>query len=95
LNNGCQYLSLNSAEVLGSLEFTEAASNLRYLRLTNSLVSMNFIMSLFGSCHFLEKLSFYNRKLNNEIFKLISLQNYRTLQVLDLNDCKGLDFFVD
>lgn len=90
LINGCKHLSLSSAEVKGSLELTEA-SNLSYLRLTNCFVSMNFIMSLLGSCHLLNKLSLYNRKINNEIFKLISLQNYRTLQVLDLNDCKGLD----
>ena len=101
INNGCKYLSLYPHEIDGKLELNQVSS-LIYLKLhkpnvgwfvnyeINNLLNCTEIAmeELLMSCDSLQKLSMNSLALSLEMVNIISNQNGKTLQVLDLNGCK-------
>ena len=51
----------------------------------------SFLEELLESCSSLEKLSMYNLKLSFKMISSICSQNGKTLKILDLEGCYGLD----
>ena len=90
LNNGCEYLSLNSSTVEGNLVMNKA-SKLRYLDLTSFTATDKFKERFLASCHSLEKVSLLNTPLNKKMMSFIFNQNGKTLQVLNLSGCSGVN----
>ena len=107
LENGCQYLRLESAVLgcsLGLRSVSEGKmglnkiSKLRYLDLTNCTASKDCLEEILASCIYLQKFSiasFYifnpYRSLSQNMIESICYQNGRTLQTLNLSSCHGLD----
>ena len=93
LDNGCKYLSLSEAVLDGTLSLPKS-SKLKYLNLYGSgHKNQDNIEKLLESCYSLEKLSLSGKSLEGQYhlsLKLInstSLQNGKTLRVLDLSYC--------
>ena len=96
INNGCKYLSLYPHEIDGKLELNQVSS-LIYLKLHKPNGSIDFIdkykiviamEELLTSCVSLQKLSMNYLALSLGMVNIISNQNGKTLQVLDLSGCK-------
>ena len=85
LENGCKYLSLSDAIIYGALNLPKACK-LKYLNLSGSPHGENS-ETLLGSCYGLEKLSLCTFHLSSKLFSITSLQNGKTLKVLDLSEC--------
>ena len=85
LDNGCKYLSLSEAIIKGDLNLPKA-SRLKYLNLSGSPHGENS-ETLLQSCYSLEKLSLSDFHLSWKFISIISLQNGKTLKVLDLSKC--------
>ena len=85
LENGCRYLSLNGAELVGSSLSLKKESKLKYLDLDNCQANYNDLQELLASCHNLQKLSVKSLKdCEANLVKCICLQNGQTLEVLNL-----------
>ena len=85
LDGGCKYLSLSGAISEGTLSLPKA-SRLVYLNLSGFQNRENS-EKLIKSCYSLQKLSLSKLYLSSEIISIISLQNGKTLKVLDLSEC--------
>ena len=88
LNSGCTYLSLSGVLIEGTLNLTNA-SRLKYLNLSgfglNCYCENSTIM--LESCYSLQKLSLSKICLPLKLISIVSLQNGKTLKVLDLSKC--------
>ena len=91
VQNGCAYLSLYHCNVFGANLSLGRTSQLKYLDLSFAKVNLPILKTLLSSCHSLQNLSLANLTLDWETIYILSTQNGRTLQVLDLAFCKGLD----
>lgn len=76
---------LSDAIIDGALNLPKA-SKLKYLNLSGSPHGENS-ETLLGSCYGLEKLSLSTFHLSSKLFSITSLQNGKTLKVLDLSEC--------
>ena len=90
VQNGCAYLSLYHCNVFGANLSLGRTSQLKYLDLSFAKVNLTIVKTLLSSCHSLQNLSLANLTLDWETIYILSTQNGRTLQVLDLAFCNGL-----
>ena len=90
LNNGCEYLSLNWSTVEGNLVMNKA-SKLRYLDMTSFTATDEFKEQFLASCHSLENVSLMNTPLTKKMVNFIFNQNGKTLQILNLSRCSGVN----
>ena len=88
LENGCKYLSLSEAVLEGTL-YLPKASKLQYLNISGFELERYKKNSekLIESCYSLQKLSLSKCKLSSELISITSLQNGKSLKVLDLSKC--------
>ena len=104
LDSGCKYLSLSEAALEGILNLP-TASRLKYLNLSGfgvtdfrkmpQVIGIDFRdfsnkIVLMESCNSLQKLSLSKIELSLKIISITSLQNSKTLEVLDLSKCTFL-----
>ena len=88
LESGCEYLSLSEAILKGTLNL-QKTSRLKYLSLSGLVLEWNKEnpeKMLESNCS-LEKLSLSKFHLSSKLINIISLQNGKTLRVLDLSRC--------
>ena len=85
LDSGCKYLSLSGASLEGILNLPKV-SRLKYLNLSGFRNRENS-EKLLGSTYCLEKLSLSYLHLSSKLISSVSLQNGKTLMVLDLSYC--------
>ena len=93
LDSGCKYLSLSEAILEGTLN-PPKASRLKHLNLFGfGLKNRDNLEKLLESCYSLQKLSLSAKNLagryhlSSKLINSISLQNGKTLRVLDLTHC--------
>ena len=79
--NGCKFLNLGDAEVIGDLKL-ENNSKLKYLNLLGGYSENNAFDEILKSCHQLKNISIDHR-ISFESLKMITSQNGQTLQVFD------------
>ena len=85
LDSGCKYLNLSGAILDGTLNLSRA-SRLLYLNLSRFPKRENS-EKLLESCYSLQKLSLSYFHLSSKLISSASLQNGKTLRVLDLSNC--------
>ena len=85
LESGCKYLSLSGAISKGTLNLPRA-SRLLYLNLSGFPIIENS-EKLLKSCYSLQKLSLSYFHFPSKLISIASLQNGKTLRVLDLSNC--------
>ena len=91
LNNGCKHLTLKGAKLVGNLGL-DKTSHLSYLNLDDcEASSVKVFEDLLASCYSLEKLSLAEITLTSKIVKNMCYQNGKTLQILNLCNCDGLN----
>ena len=91
LNNGCKHLTLKGAKLVGNLGL-DKTSHLSYLDLDDcEASSVKVFEDLLASCYSLEKLSLAEITLSSKIVKNMCYQNGKTLQILNLCNCDGLN----
>ena len=97
IGNKCKYLSLCRSKICifklyGSPIKLNQYCELKFLDLGYCKADYQVVEELLSSCHSLENLSMkgltFNSKINKAAF---SLKNGKTMKVLDLSFCKGLD----
>ena len=87
LDSGCKYLGLSEAILEGTMNLSNV-SRLRYLNLSGlGLKNQNNSEELLASCFSLQKLSLSRCHLSSKLINSTSLQNGKTLRVLDLSNC--------
>ena len=91
LNQKCQYLSLYRAKMEGSSNLRIKSNELKYLDLSACDGNELVLEEILESCSSLEKLSMYNLKPSTKMISTICNQNGKTLKMLDLEGCYGLD----
>jgi hypothetical protein len=91
LESGCKYLSLSYSVLEGTL-YLQKASELKYLNLSGFGLECYKKNSkkILESCYSLQKLSLSRFQLSSELISITSLQNGKTLKVLDLSKCTFL-----
>ena len=91
LDSGCKYLSLSGSVLDGTLNLPET-SGLKYLNLSDFELQSYRKNSeeIIRSCFSLQKLSLCKSKLSLNLISITSLQNGKTLKVLDLSKCTFL-----
>ena len=91
LNNGCKHLILKGAKLEGNLGL-DKISHLSYLDLGDcEASSVKVFEDLLASCYTLEKLSLEDITLTSKIVEKMCCQNGKTLQILNLCNCDGLN----
>ena len=91
LNQKCQYLSLYRAKMESSSNLRIKSNELKYLDLSACDGDESFLEEILESCSSLDKLSMYNLIPSSKIISSICSQNGKTLKILDLEGCYGLD----
>ena len=91
LHQKCQYLSLYRAKMDGNSNLRIKSNEVKYLDLSACDGNESFLEEILESCSSLEKLSMYNLKLSFKMITSICSQNGKTLKILDLEGCYGLD----
>ena len=93
LDSGCKYLSLSEAVLEGTLNLPKVSA-LQYLNLSAFRPEYygNYSEKLLESCYSLQKLSLSTFNISLKLISITSLQNGKTLTVLDLSKCT---FYVD
>ena len=86
LDSGCKYLSLCEAFLKGTLNL-QKVSSLKYLNLDAIKCDTENSEKLLEYCYSLEKLSLSESYLSSKLINFTSLQNGKTLRVLDLSYC--------
>ena len=82
--NGCQYLSLTGCDILHFTGKSKTSFKIKYL---NVSYTRKGVQKLVQNCSALQKLSVAGLTLDSDDIQYIC-QNSKTLQVLDLDDCK-------
>ena len=78
-------------EVLEGTLIIKKLPQLKYLDLSQCSIHKEVLKKLIASCHDLEKLSLMKlTNIDHNLINIISCQNGTTLQVLNLNTCRGL-----
>ena len=100
LDSGCKYLDLSEAVLEGILNLP-TASGLKYLNLSgfgqtsygknSEKIEFYNRIVLIESCTSLQKLSLSKSQLSKKLIRITSLQNGKTLEVLDLSKCTFLE----
>ena len=90
LDNGCKYINLSFANIVGELNLFGNTYNVKYLNLSDSTSNANALEELIASCQSLQKLSLSNLSISStpNIINKIKTQN---LQTLDLSHLYGLN----
>ena len=88
LENGCKYINLRSAKIVGALKLSRKDYNVKYLNLTNCTADQGVLEKLISSCQCLQKLSLCNLELNSNAMKTLS---HHGLQTLELSACRALN----
>ena len=88
LENGCKYINLNLAKIVGGLELSRNDYDVKYLNLDHCEAEKGVLEKLISSCKSLQKLSLRFLHLNSNAMKNLNKQK---LQTLDLTAFKGLD----
>ena len=88
LANGCTYLSLQEAQIKGTLALPYKKYQLKYLNLTGLVANMKSVQKLLSCSFSIEKMSLSGLKLNKKILNLI-IKN-ENLTVLYLSTCSEL-----
>ena len=88
LANGCTYLSLQEAQIKGTLALPYKKYQLKYLNLTGLVANMKSVKGLLSCSFSIEKMSLSGLKLNKKILNLI-IKN-ENLTVLYLSTCSEL-----
>ena len=89
INRRCKNLNLGSANLEGTLNLT-GHSELKTLDISNCKANEGVLEELLGSCHSLEKIGMMNLATIRPIMlRNLCEQNGRTLQFLNMKDCKG------
>ena len=88
LENGCKYINLDSAKIVGGLNLSRNDYNVKYLNIEHCVAEKGVLEKLISSSKSLQKLSLCFLDLNSNAMK--SLNNQK-LQTLDLTFFKGLD----
>ena len=88
LDSGCKYLSLSQAVLKGTLNLP-VESKLKYLNLNGFALKCDRQNpeKILKSCYSLQKLSLSKFQLSTKLINITSLQNGKTLKVLDLSKC--------
>ena len=88
LDGGCKYLSLSEAVLEGTLNLPKVSA-LQYLNLSAFRPECygNYSEKILESCYSLQKLSLSTFQLSLKLISITSLQNGKTLKVLDLSNC--------
>ena len=87
LEDGCKYINLRDAKIVGALKLSRNDYDVKYLNLDCCTADQGVLEKLISSCKSLQKLSLCNLELNsNAVFF-----PHQELQTLDLNAFKGLD----
>jgi len=87
LENGCKYINLRSAKIVGALKLSRNDYNVKYLNLHLCTAYEGVLEKLISSCKSLQKLSLANLELNsNAVFF-----PHQELQTLDLHAVKRLN----
>jgi len=87
LENGCKYINLNGAKIVGGLELSRNDYDVKYLNLDCCIAEKDVLEKLICSCKSLQKLSLCFLNLNSNAMKSLNKQK---LQTLDLTAFKGL-----
>jgi len=90
LENGCQYINLDSSIIVGDLKLSRNDYNVKYLNISWCKADKGVLEKLISSCQLLQKLSVASLGRTVGVNVLKSL-NPQKLQTLDLNSFKGLD----
>ena len=69
----------------------ESSSNLRYLDLSDCSAYIDHIEEILASCYSLEKLTLAEAEITPSMIKSICDQNGKTLKILSLNSCQGVN----
>ena len=94
LNNGCEHLRFSNAELVGNMKLYKV-SQLRYLVLQDCKCiswdnpTEDFLETLMASCDSLEKISMNKLPLSSYMLKSMCHENGHSLQVLNLEACRG------
>ena len=88
LDGGCKYLSLSEAVLEGTLNLPKVSA-LQYLNLSAFRPECygNYSEKILESCYSLQKLSLSTFQLSLKLISITTLQNGKTLKVLDLSHC--------
>ena len=90
INRRCKDLNLGYAKLEGTLNLT-GHSELNTLDISNCKANEGVLEELLGSCHSLEKIGMMNlTTISPMMLRNVCEQNGRTLQFLNMKDCKGL-----
>ena len=87
LENGCKYINLRSAKIVGALKLSRKDYNVKYLNLNHCTADIGVLEKLISSCKSLQKLSLASLELNSSAVFF----PHQELQTLDLDAFKGLD----
>ena len=96
IGNKCKYLSFLRSKICifklhGSPMKLNQYCELKFLDLGYCKADYQVVEELLSSCHSLENLSMKGFTFNSKIIKALALKNGKTIKVLDLSLCKGLD----
>ena len=96
IGNKCKYLSLFRSKICisklcGSPMRLNKYCELKFLDLGYCKADYQVVEELLSSCHSIENLSMKGLILNSKIIEALALKNGKTIKVLDLSSCKGLD----
>ena len=78
------------AKLEGSMSLCDK-SQLRHLDLSDCDTSGTILEDLLSSCKSLQNLSMYNLNITSKMVEKFCFQNGKTLKILDLDRCSGLD----
>ena len=87
LEDGCKYINLRDAKIVGALKLSRNDYDVKYLNLDCCTADQGVLEKLISSCKSLQKLSLCNLELNSTAVFF----PHQELQTLDLNAFKGLD----
>jgi hypothetical protein len=87
LENGCKYINLRSAKIVGALKLSRKYYDVKYLNLHHCTADQGVLEKLISSCKYLQKLSLASLEFNSNAVFL----PHQELQTLDLNAFRGLN----
>ena len=88
LENGCKYINLQSAKIVGSLTLSRNDYNVKYLNLSYCNADKGVLEKLISSCQGLQKLSLAGLSLRSDA---MTSRKHQHLKILHLWDFQGMD----
>ena len=87
LENGCKYINLRDAKIVGALQLSRKDYSVKYLNLHHCTADQGVLEKLISCCKSLQKLSLASLELDSDAVFF----PHQELKTLDLNAFKGLD----